>query len=245
MFLTSTGKHTTIARSATLGRSHHTSEGQRYQELKPPTHLKVPFNIEATPTPRTSALFPVKQPPGAHKHLVKLLLEYFQDILGLKLQKLHRTPFSRWNPKGWRVQRGFKIFLFEAPDLLGVGHLWVWRTNSRSFLEKLCSAARVTSQSSSFLLLEGASKTNCSWLTRCESNACFSPHAPLGTYFWHSAEIFNSLVLERKTLINAPRFPVRGFFSTRRGKRRHGYTACVSWRYFVQRTLEWKQISTI
>lgn len=44
------------------------------------------------------------------------------------------------------------------------------------------------------------------------------------TYSWHSVEIFSSLVLLRKTLTNAPKFPDLGLFWTIKGRDRRSKT---------------------
>lgn len=44
---------------------------------------------------------------------------------------------------------------------------------------------------------------------------CIAAHSRSHTHSWHSVEIFSSLVLPRKILTRAPKFPVRGLFSTK------------------------------
>lgn len=53
-----------------------------------------------------------------------------------------------------------------------------------------------------------------------DSQAWFWANGYYHTHSWHSVEIFNSLVLPRKTLTRAPKFPVLGLFSTGRAERR-------------------------
>lgn len=59
----------------------------------------------------------------------------------------------------------------------------------------------------------------------------------LYTYSLHSVEIFSSLVLPRKILTRAPKFPVLGLFSTRERKNKRQKLYCQNYSIQTQNAL--------